>query len=200
MVHYRPRHSLDGAIENMYWPDEAVARWRSVRWFIRWMAIYIWVFEIFWGGAHRAPSIDPFPLILGLCPRFGLHPQFLGFAHDSGFTINSRVLCALDCLSLNKFLYTALVLRIIFLTLEAPLFETSIILYNSITFKPLCTWVSKHNNYICQVKKHQLKTAFVLIADVTISGTPCPRQITIYHLVPKLFRTRPDSWAIPPPS
>ena len=33
----------------------------------------------FWGGAHQTPSPDPLPSIfLGLCPRFGLRPQFSG--------------------------------------------------------------------------------------------------------------------------
>ena len=35
--------------------------------------------KFFWGGAHRAPSPDPSPrFFLGLRPRFGLRPQFLG--------------------------------------------------------------------------------------------------------------------------
>ena len=56
--------------------------------------------KIFWGGAHRAPSPGPLPpLFLGLRPRFGLRPQFSGFALDtralraldSGFALNFRL-------------------------------------------------------------------------------------------------------------
>ena len=41
-------------------------------------------FKIFWGGAHRASSPDPFP-------RF-----YSGFALDSGFALNSQALRAFD--------------------------------------------------------------------------------------------------------
>ena len=40
--------------------------------------------KIFWGGAHRAPSPDPSPR------------SFSGFALDSGFTLKSQALRALD--------------------------------------------------------------------------------------------------------
>ena len=40
--------------------------------------------KIFWGGAHQAPSTDPFP-------RF-----FSGFALGLGFALNSLALRALD--------------------------------------------------------------------------------------------------------
>ena len=43
-------------------------------------------FFIFWGGAHRAPSPNPFPL-----PGF-----FSGFALGSGFAFNSQALRAFD--------------------------------------------------------------------------------------------------------
>ena len=40
--------------------------------------------KIFWGGAHRASSLDPSPR------------SFSGFALDSGFALKSRALRALD--------------------------------------------------------------------------------------------------------
>ena len=38
----------------------------------------VWFFKKFWGRAHRAPSSDSSPVILGLGPRFGLCPQYSG--------------------------------------------------------------------------------------------------------------------------
>ena len=48
--------------------------------------------NIFWGGAHRAPSPDPFPRFFS---GFALISQALR-AFDSGFALNSRALRALD--------------------------------------------------------------------------------------------------------
>ena len=77
------------------------------------------IFQKFSGEGLTEPLPRPLPpLFLGLCPRFGLRPQFSGArALDSGFALDTRALRVLDsgfalnfrlrtlfCLPPNKFL------------------------------------------------------------------------------------------------
>ena len=61
-----------------------------------------------------------------------------------------------------------------------------------------CSWQTEHGIFV-KFKKPS-KTAVVLIAGVTISGTPCPRHIIVPFGAEAPSGHVAQAWAIPPPS
>ena len=71
----------------------------------------------------------------------------------------------------------------------------------SITCQAACHGKTEHGIFVKFVKfKKPSKTAVVLIAGVTISGTSCPRHITVPFGAEAPSGHVAQAWAIPPPS